>query len=341
MTIETIPVIRAAYLNLFMSVLGQRALSDTALLQRFNLPSNQVESQDAYVPLKNALLFAQSRVGSNNIVDVITQINSNLKVTHFSTELQSALKNSTTLDIAIEQFTKLVNHEQSNVDCKIQRCGGEVHIISATNNMPLSNPELLGEWLQITSLITVIRHFAGHSWTPTKIMLQTQSDLGQKIHSEFPNTQIITRQAETVIVIPASLLTLTKSNYDSTSQATGNSREHSDDTVRYNWDFPTTVQGIVQAYLEDGYPHISFIANVIGCSVRSLQRQLKKFNLSYTDIVQKVRFKLATLLLKNPDIKVIDAALAVGYEDPSHFSRAFKRLTGLSPKQYRNINYTN
>ena len=37
--------------------------------------------------------------------------------------------------------------------------------------------------------------------------------------------------------------------------------------------------------------------------------------------------------------RLIDIALACGYQDASHFNRAFKKVTGISPSQYRSINF--
>ena len=36
-----------------------------------------------------------------------------------------------------------------------------------------------------------------------------------------------------------------------------------------------------------------------------------------------------------PGIKLIDVALSVGYDDPSHFSRSFRQICGVAPRRYR------
>jgi AraC-like DNA-binding protein len=54
--------------------------------------------------------------------------------------------------------------------------------------------------------------------------------------------------------------------------------------------------------------------------------------------VQQARFETAAHLLQDSQVKVIDAAYAAGYDDPSHFTRAFKQLAGVSPRRYRAIN---
>jgi two-component system response regulator YesN len=40
-------------------------------------------------------------------------------------------------------------------------------------------------------------------------------------------------------------------------------------------------------------------------------------------------------LLMSNRLKVIDIAERLGYVDQYHFSRCFKKLTGLSPRRYR------
>ncbi len=92
---------------------------------------------------------------------------------------------------------------------------------------------------------------------------------------------------------------------------------------------------MLRSYLKDGYPPIGLAAELARTSVRSLQRELAQSGVSYSDLVQHVRFEQATRLLAQDRTKVIDVALSLGYEDASHFSRAFKRITGVSPRQFR------
>ena len=45
--------------------------------------------------------------------------------------------------------------------------------------------------------------------------------------------------------------------------------------------------------------------------------------------------KEAQLLLKNTDNPIQSIAFSVGYHDEKYFSRLFKKVTGLSPSEYR------
>jgi AraC-like DNA-binding protein len=56
---------------------------------------------------------------------------------------------------------------------------------------------------------------------------------------------------------------------------------------------------------------------------------------SVSDYVSELRVNAARELLENTDLPIARIAGAVGYEDPAHFARAFRRAHNLSPRWYR------
>jgi transcriptional regulator GlxA family with amidase domain len=50
-----------------------------------------------------------------------------------------------------------------------------------------------------------------------------------------------------------------------------------------------------------------------------------------------LRLRQACLLLDTTALSVREIGFQVGYEDPYYFSRAFRKLMGVSPRQYRNL----
>ena len=61
----------------------------------------------------------------------------------------------------------------------------------------------------------------------------------------------------------------------------------------------------------------------------------EKFGINFIDFMTEHRINYARYLLitSNESIKQISAS--VGYSDPNYFSRVFKKVTGVSPKQCR------
>ncbi|MNO28209.1 putative response regulatory protein [compost metagenome] len=53
------------------------------------------------------------------------------------------------------------------------------------------------------------------------------------------------------------------------------------------------------------------------------------------EYLTKVRIEQAKTLLKDPQNKLYEVCYAVGYTDPSHFSKLFKKITGSTPSAYR------
>lgn len=61
----------------------------------------------------------------------------------------------------------------------------------------------------------------------------------------------------------------------------------------------------------------------------------KLTNESFYDILNNTRIQYAKELLKNPKLRVNDVCAMVGYSDTGHFSKVFKRVTGMSANEYR------
>lgn len=57
------------------------------------------------------------------------------------------------------------------------------------------------------------------------------------------------------------------------------------------------------------------------------------------EYITKVRIETAKkLLVEEPDMKIYEICETVGYQHETYFRNLFKRYTGFSPKEYRNIN---
>jgi AraC-like DNA-binding protein len=74
--------------------------------------------------------------------------------------------------------------------------------------------------------------------------------------------------------------------------------------------------------------------NAAGINQRTLQRRLAKCGTSFTQLVTEVRIDLARQWIQGQDYSISEIAARLGYTDPTNFSRAFRRVIGLSPSAY-------
>jgi AraC-like DNA-binding protein len=76
-------------------------------------------------------------------------------------------------------------------------------------------------------------------------------------------------------------------------------------------------------------------AKQLHMSARTLQRKLAVANTTYLQLVDDTRKDLALRYIEDPRRSVTDITFSLGFSQPSAFTRAFKRWTGLSPSDYR------
>lgn len=78
------------------------------------------------------------------------------------------------------------------------------------------------------------------------------------------------------------------------------------------------------------------IADRFYLSREYISRKFKQeFKENLSDYIARIRIEKSKLLLLNPDFRLGQIALLVGYQDDKYFSKVFKKLTGLSPGEYR------
>ncbi|MCR9202417.1 MAG: helix-turn-helix domain-containing protein [Planctomycetaceae bacterium] len=81
---------------------------------------------------------------------------------------------------------------------------------------------------------------------------------------------------------------------------------------------------------------VSRLAELSGCSVSQFDRRFRKvFSMTPTQYILRVRVNAARNLLSRSSRSIADIALASGFYDQSQLARYFKRLTGMTPSQYR------
>ena len=57
---------------------------------------------------------------------------------------------------------------------------------------------------------------------------------------------------------------------------------------------------------------------------------------NFSEVLNSIRIEKAKELMKDPSLRLADIAEMVGFLDVAHFSRVFKKLTGVSAGEYRN-----
>ncbi len=94
------------------------------------------------------------------------------------------------------------------------------------------------------------------------------------------------------------------------------------------------VRAVVTARLPHAPVNLNACARVLGVSPRTLQRRLDDRGATFEALVDGLRRDLATDRLRQ-GARVTEVAMALGYSDTAHFTRAFRRWTGRTPTAFR------
>jgi len=90
--------------------------------------------------------------------------------------------------------------------------------------------------------------------------------------------------------------------------------------------------------IKEMLPHerltIGCVAAQLDVSVRTLQRRLEDCGLSFKALVDDIRRSIAIQLVLAGEHAATEIAFMLGYSDQAHFTRAFKRWTGIPPRQF-------
>jgi AraC family transcriptional regulator len=83
---------------------------------------------------------------------------------------------------------------------------------------------------------------------------------------------------------------------------------------------------------------LSEIAATVGLHPVYLAREFRKhYHTTVGEYARKLRIEFACRMISESDSPLSEIACDAGFYDQSHFSNAFKRHTGMSPAEYRNI----
>jgi len=96
----------------------------------------------------------------------------------------------------------------------------------------------------------------------------------------------------------------------------------------------SSVGALVKQLLPYGRLTVEEVAARQRISVRTLQRRLRHWGFSFEEIVDDVRRTEAIAHVRAGEHSMMEIAFLLGYSDHAHFTRAFKRWTGLPPRQY-------
>lgn len=103
---------------------------------------------------------------------------------------------------------------------------------------------------------------------------------------------------------------------------------------------PTDLIDRLRTYLRSqraAAPEMGAAARALGLSTRTLRRRLAAARQSFRGLTQELQGERACTMLRNPDFTLQEVASALGFANTAAFHRAFRRWTGATACEYRDV----
>jgi AraC-like DNA-binding protein len=97
----------------------------------------------------------------------------------------------------------------------------------------------------------------------------------------------------------------------------------------------SAVERVVPQLLPHAKASAPNVAKKLGISPRTLSRKLRDERVAFPEILEETRVALAKRYLVERDLPVSEIAWLLGYSEISSFTHAFKRWTGITPREFR------
>ena len=242
--------------------------------------------------------------------------------------LRRKLEGAPTLFQALHELVRLVGLEASDIHLGIRERRDDIMVFAHYPGMRGLPGFEVAQPYQLGVIIDLARHFLGRHWDPGEIGIET-SRVPAVAQEYFPGSRILSDQATGYITVPRSCL------HHAGPAARSNDGEAETPVPVKDLDYPDRLRAVLRSYLSERYLTEQIAANLMETSVRTLTRRLSEHNVRYGALIDELRFTTAKEQLRDTDQRIMDIAQSVGFEDQAHFTRMFRRIGGLSPREFR------
>jgi len=323
----SISLVRLSLILPLLRELEERGLGAHPVLQRFNLRETDFEQAERFVPAPVMYSLVEALAESSH--DRFFGVKVGEKLDPWSwAPLAKAARMAGTVGDFLLRFVIDASRDQTSVTFVLETRGIRATFQELRNSdgkiMPRHN-----DGFTIAYLAAILSGAIGDAWEGHKVLIRV-CDPGA-VPNEYRGARIAkTDTLGASITFPCEWLLL--------PVALAQSRLRPQSLTARNPPQISTRDALQQAllpYIQDHNLNNSTVAELCGMNKRTLARKLKARGSSIKNELNILRRHRAEMELSNGSLSVTEIASRVGYTDPTVFSRAFKRWTGTSPRQFR------
>ncbi len=323
---NNIHLVKAAFHTQFRVAMEACGVSADYYFKKVNLPT-EVDDPESLVPLLPFYSLINTVAISENIPDFGSRV-ARITPWHKVASLGPLIKNSKNLKELLTTFCEVASGQSSPVIFSLK--DEDTHFSFCYTNTLQFKGEIQMELYRITSMIQLIQLAASAVWRPETIRLKMPASNIVDASPLLSDSEIRFSQADSAIFIQKDFLQLPVQIEIPESIKTDKT-----DQADLNIEFVKSILQIVRTYALTNNTSLEKIADAINMSPRTLQRRLTDNGLKFNKLINEAKFAHAKNKLQDIQVPISKVAESLGYSDAAHFTRAFRRWSGVSPTVYK------
>jgi len=319
---RNIPLIQAPVIEPFILAAREIGVPVEPVLITAGLPAAMLDTLDLIVPEIPAWKFVQSIAKMEDIP--LFGLHASFSLAHQDIQsLKPLIEGCINLKDLLERFCLVVPTQSNTDEYTLKESGELVWLIQKGPRLTSNYAQV--ELFEVAGMMQLVQLVAGNHWRPSEIHFSFKHCHHVDNTEELNPGKIQFSQRYPAIAIPRNLLPLKVPELGTSLHSKlSTPPDIIKDQLLY----------AISPYLEEQL-NPARLSHITGMSFRTLQRILEQQDTSISGIIDQARFEKAQLLLKKTDEKLLDISLMLGYANASTFSRAFKRWSGVSPREFR------
>ena len=321
-------VVRARYLAHIVDKLEARGIPVERYLARVQVPRELLRQPDSIVSALSLLEFMELAIKDTGWHSLGYEAGSVPLAEHGP--VGNYILAAPTLYQAARRLITGYKRETSITDDYIAFEGGMAWIC-ITPTLGTQEQKQQVELYNLNILQQLVRSALGPDWVPERVKVCVTDE---KVLEQIPGmTQLNVEFGAdtTAVALPVERLAAPLQQQDGFRVWKGD-EQYQDGMLTL--DTMNALRRLVETYLPYN-PTLEMLSRLTGISRRSLQRFLESKGSSFSRLVEQVMLNRAIELLGDARLPLKEVARELGYSEPAHFSRAFRRMTGLAPSTYR------
>lgn len=332
---QPVPLIRQHLLHPMIVLLDDVGAPVGTLLQRAGLPPAVEDRCEGFATGRAMFGFVELAAGSQGVPDLCWRSVSQRPFHRLGGWAQPVGREAT-LRGALRRFSTLMMREISFIRFGLDP--GKSHFRFWRSRPPEARSwrgDAQGEQFMLAWMIQVVRLAAGPNWIPHCIELEGHDVTWLRSAPDLAASQIKLGTAVTAITVPQELLDRALRPPASAEAGEDRSRQA---IVPANT-LAGSLQQIVAPLLSLRPPSLELAAELTEMSPRTLERRLAEEGTCWRQVLDRARFEACDRMLRSRDLSLAEIAEELGYSDQAHLTRAFRRWTGETPRDYRRRRY--